>query len=281
LSDYDSIRAVNWSTLKAMRTSPRHYKAAVDTERPDTDALRMGRATHTAVFEPDRMPLDYAVFAENIDKRTKTGKAVWQAFLDVNAGKTILSLAEYTNACRIRDAVRSHPLVKPLLEDGKAEQTLTWTDRTTGIPCKGRLDWACFNAASPLVLDLKTSRYATDERAFASAAYRLGYFGQMAHYVDGVCTINGIAPLSIPAIVVAVESAPPYDVTVYELTEDALWAADEERKELLATLARCLEKDEWPGKHTSRVQLDMPAWSMPDVEDMDVGDEPNWMKEAG
>src|SRR5574341_903199 len=61
--EYDRIDAVNWTTLKAMRASPKHYRYAAEHATEDTAAMRDGRAVHTAVLEPDRFPLDYAIWA--------------------------------------------------------------------------------------------------------------------------------------------------------------------------------------------------------------------------
>ena len=52
---YQKLSAVNWSTLKNMKRSPLHYKHGLENSRPDTPRLAVGRAVHTAVFEPAMM----------------------------------------------------------------------------------------------------------------------------------------------------------------------------------------------------------------------------------
>src|SRR5689334_13632573 len=87
--DYRKIDAVNASSLKEMRKSPKHYLHRLKNPIDDTPRLGLGRATHTAVFEPDRLLLDYAVWEG--DRR---GKA-YAEFCEVNAERTILKTAEY------------------------------------------------------------------------------------------------------------------------------------------------------------------------------------------
>ncbi len=47
--DYRAIPAVNWSSLKHMAASAKHYRHALTNDRPDTPAMEMGRAAHCAV----------------------------------------------------------------------------------------------------------------------------------------------------------------------------------------------------------------------------------------
>lgn len=274
LEEYEQLDGERWSHLKNLAVSPRHYEAARHRARPDTDALRLGRAGHTAVFEPDRLPLDYVVFDGDKVKSPKD----WKAFKDVHRGRrSILDVDEYDRALHIRDAVRTHPLVAPLLAKGTPEVAIAWQDKKSGVACKARLDWL---PEEPAVVDLKTSRMATDERAFAAAAFRLGYFGQVAHYANGLCSVLGRAPLSLPCYLIAVENAEPYDAAVYRVSDDALYAASELRDELLAKLAECRAAQVWPGRHHAVLELDFPRWALPNAEDLDVGDEPEWMKGA-
>jgi hypothetical protein len=254
LSDYDSIRAVNWSLLRHMRVSPKHYKAASETERPDTDTFRLGRAVHTAVLEPDRFVLDYVVWTGG----RRAGKA-WDEFETAadEQGKTVLKLEQYEQACRIRDAVRGHALVAPLLASGKAEQVLEWTDEKTGIKCKGRADLV----TPRVILDLKTARHAVDKRRFVSAAYQLGYYHQLAFY----SRFKGDD--DVDCVIVAVEPAPPYDVAVYKLDPNAVWAANRDIDKLLARLAECLESDRWPGVFDDVQMIEEPNWAFSSLDE--------------
>lgn len=265
-AEYQAIDAVNFSTLKHLRVSPKHYVHALKNQRKDTTALKVGRATHTAVWEPDRLLRDYVIW----DQGDRRGKA-WEQFKALHWRSTILKSDEYERACAIRDAVRAHPLAAPLLVDVQAEHVLQWTDEKTGLACKARTD-----ALSPMaVLDLKTSRHAVDARLFAAAAWSLGYFHQMAFYVRGARAVTG---KDLPAVILAVENAPPFDVCVYTVDEDDLWLAGEEVDKLLATLKACRESGKWPGVGEAPMPLLAPRWAHPNVEDMGPIADPSWME---
>lgn len=251
--NYAALDGVNWSTLKELRRSPKHYRHRLAVPREDSPSLAMGRAVHTAVFEPDRFALDYAVFKGEV----RRGKE-WDAFKASHANDTILKLDEYQRCIAIRDAVRRHPLAAPYLERGSAEQTVQWTDPETGLPCKMRVDF--LSASKPALLDLKTTR--TIEYApFASTACRLGYHCQMAFYRRGIKACTGS---DLPVVIVAVETEAPHDVAVFEYGEDALYAGDHEIASLLTRLAYHRETDTWPGMYAEEQVLELPAWATPD-----------------
>ncbi len=265
-SDYLAIDSTNWSSLKHLRQSPLAYKHALTHQRPDADMLRLGRAVHTAVFEPDRLPLDYVVF-----KGARRAGKEWDAFEEAHAGETILKVEQYERACAIRDAVRAHPLAAPYLASGQPEHVLTWTDQVSGVACKARLDW--LSTFPPAVVDLKTSRHATNQRLFASAAWDLGYHHQLAFYTRGALAVTGRLH---PAVIIAVEPTAPFDVAVYRLDEDALATAAGQVDDLLRLLVECREANVWPGAHDGELVLGLPRWALPDFDDVDLAD-PDWM----
>jgi len=259
-AEYAATDAVNWSTLKVLAQSPLHYRHALTAPREDTPALALGRALHTATLEPDRFALEYAVRPDGIDRRTKEGKAKWEAFVAGNEGRTILDGGDYARVLAMRDAVRSHPLVAPYLAAGAAEQTIRWTDPHAGIACKARLDWISESRHS--LLDLKSAACG-EARRFGAAAARYGYHGQAAFYRDGYRHATGRVR---PYLLVVVEKDAPHDVSVFNVEDDALYAGEEEYKRLLAILRDCRARDHWPGRYQEEQTLRLPGWVFPDEE---------------
>lgn len=252
-TEYVQIDAINFSKLKAGRSSALHLRHALAKAREDTARMALGRAAHTSVFEPDRFPVEYAVFPG----ARRAGKE-WEEFAAACQGKTILKADEYVTCLSIRDAVRGHPVAGPALSPpGEAEKVLTWEDPDTGLACKARLDWY----RPGLLCDLKTTSQITP-REFAATAHRMGYFGQMAYYHEGLKR-NGLdAP---NPTIVAVEVAPPHDVAVYHLTDDALEAGEVEWRELLRMLSAGRFSGRWPGRYEDRaLELSLPAWAYTD-----------------
>lgn len=253
--EYSLINAVNFSTLKEMRRSPLHYRHAVEIGFDDSDAFRLGRASHTAVFEPERFALDYAVFRGE----RRSGKD-WEAFKDAHPGQTILRVDDYLTAIAIRDAVRNHPVAKKYLDSGIAERSIVWRDGDTDLLCKGRVDW--HNDFHPALVDLKTTRDG-DDRMFSSAAARYGYHLQLAFYADGLKTLTG---RDCRVIMIVVEKDAPHDVVVYRIDVDVLHAGREEYRELLKRVRGCRDGNIWPGRHTEEQSFELPPWMTREVD---------------
>jgi hypothetical protein len=71
---------------------------------------------------------------DGIDRRTKAGKAEWEAFTTAATGRTVLPKADAELVMRMAHSVFSHPAAAMLLAlPGKAETTHMWTDAATGL----------------------------------------------------------------------------------------------------------------------------------------------------
>jgi hypothetical protein len=244
--EYSAIDAVNWSSLKEMSKSALHYQNRLMMPRTDTAAMLLGRAVHSAVLEPDRFPLELAVW----DQGDRRGNA-WLAFKDANSGRDILKADEYETCLAIRDAVHAHSVASGILR-GESEVTITWTDAETGIACKARVDHMNEHG----ICDLKTTAD-LDPHAFESTCARLEYYGQLAFYNEG----TGFA--SSPRII-AVESGAPHDVVVYHLSDDALNAGRQLVRDHLYHLAGCIKSGIWPGRSSAEQELTIPSYLLPE-----------------
>lgn len=251
--EYDALPAINWSTLREMRRSPKHYMYHLNSPRPDTSRLALGRAAHTAVFETQRFLLDYVLW-EDGDRRGKK----WEAFREAHASKTILKRDEYLSCIDMAASVREHEVASGYLAKGRAELSITWTDPETGLLCKGRVDF--LSGSRPSCLDLKTTN---DLVRFGATSAKFGYHSQGAFYARGLAA-NGV---TVPFRFIAVETAPPHDVAVFRLEGDALAAGDAECSELLSRVALCRMHNEWNGAYQHETELQLPAWYYADGED--------------
>jgi hypothetical protein len=247
-AEYLTIPAINWSTLKELKRSPKHYRYRLANKLEDSTRLALGRAAHTAVLEPDRFALDYAVY----EGKRRAGKE-WDAFEEANASKTVLKVDEYTNILAVRDAVRAHPAAAAVLAGAKTEQTLEWTERINGVDlkCKARPD-----AIGTVISDLKTCRDAS-AGPFGRTAASYGYHTQLSWYRRAAWAALGV---ELPMKLIAVELEAPHDVCVYDVDADAAWAADEEINDLLGLVASCTAANYWPGASDTEVPLALPHW---------------------
>lgn len=244
--EYEGIQAVRWSTLRVLRVSPLHYRHALRSERPETAAMRIGRAIHAFILEPDTFHDRFVCY-----RGQRRGKD-WTGFASDHESKTILTEVEWKRAIGAGAAVHGHPCALSYLAGGVQEHVLTWTDQETGIACKGRVD-----SAGEWLVDLKTTTV-IEPRRFGSHAARLGVHGQLSFYLDG-CRANDILVRDEPRIVV-VQSEPPHDVVVYRVSRHVVDAGRDLYRELLGELKECRESGAWPGVSPDEIELIPPDW---------------------
>lgn len=265
---YERLEGVNFSTLKAMARSPAHYRHLLTHGREDSDALKIGRAVHLAVYEPELFRETCVVW----DDGPRRGKR-WDAFRTKYAGCEILTAAEHERCVALATAVRLDAVAAKYVTHGRAEQTLQWThteEELGGVPgfslkCKGRVDWV---PAAGALVDLKTCRDASPD-GFGRAAWSLSYCMQAAFYVDGHKAMTGEER---PYVLVAAEKEAPYCVAVYRVPDIALELGREQYRALLRRLHECREANAWPGYATAEQDLTLPRWAVPFNEDENAED---------
>jgi hypothetical protein len=257
-ADYAAAVGINFSTLKHMARSPLHYLHTLENPPTETPAMLLGRATHTAVFEPMRFQLDYAIWAG--DRR---GSA-YQEFLEgcLAQGRSILKENEYNTALAIRDSIRGIPEIADLLAKGYPETSLFWVNSSTGLACKGRLDWITSEGS---ILDLKTTS-SIDPREFSAHAWRMGYFHQAAMYQEAYAVTSGMGSI-LRCGIIAVEKDPPHACRLYWLDPDSLSRAWSEYQGWLHQVKQCMASGVWPGPGPVESELAAPAWAMTNDEE--------------
>jgi hypothetical protein len=257
--DYDAIDAINYSSLKMLLRSPKHYRHYLDNGSRETRDMFKGTTSHVAILEPERFAIDYAVFPG----KAKRG-AAWESFKTEHADVAIIKAGELTEAIAMRDAVRADPLASAYLSNGRHEVTLVWIDQETGLKLKGRVDWL---RNDNVLVDVKTARDATPF-FFSGSVAKLLYHVQCAMYLDAVETITG---QEARFVVLAIEKSAPYDVVPYAVPEPVLGVGRDEYRRLLRLLIECRKENRWPGiSNGFELQLNLPAYAMPDESDLDA-----------
>ena len=246
--DYAAIRRVNWSTLRSMVFgSPLHYLHAIQEPSPDTTSRAMGRLLHALVLRPSDVDAEFVWF--DGDRR---GKA-WADFAETNKDRTILRASEWETVDAQANAVRGRWDVPT-----STEVYLSWTCPDTGIECKGMAD----AIGDGILTDLKgTGPLDLAERTL----WRSGYVHQLAMY-------RLMAGGSLRAQIVAVESAAPHDVGIFEIDDVALSIAEREVRAALRRVAECRASNVWPGRYPEVSVVGAPGWLDVDV-DVEVSDE--------
>jgi hypothetical protein len=248
---YESIKALNWSSLKHLAKSPLEYRWRVDHPEPQSTAFLLGGAIHCLVLEPLTFESRYALCEVRRNKRDHA----YQEWLDEHGGREALNAEEFAHANGAADAVLSHRVASKILDGCRHEEPLTWTDPDTGMACKGRVD-----AIRPdYLVDLKSARDPSP-RLFARAAADHMYHAQLSVYQTGAIATRKIDG-SVPPYIIAVAKEPPYDVAVYQLSLEDLAAGRALCLRLMRRLEECIASDMWPGCAPDLVQLQLPPWA--------------------
>lgn len=270
LEQYLAVDALSASGLKLLARSPWHYRNRVETD--PTPAMLRGTLAHCAVLEPDAMDKRYCVVPEDAPARpsrrqweakkpsaeSQSAMAWWTLFQQENAGRELVSHADYSLCQTQLAAVKDCPELAELLRSGHGEVSIFWIDPATGIYCKARPDWLPRdNEWNVVALDLKTC---TDEspNGFGRASARLRYELQDAHYSAGIEAVTGKSGRFAFG---AVTSKPPVLAMPYFLTDEIRQQGREERAELMERLAWCQRENKWPTYGAGFQLLDFPAYA--------------------
>ena len=262
-TDYHAHPAISKSHLDQVARSPLHYWAAfLDPNRQPreaTPAMAIGTAVHTHVLELDQWDARYAIAPENIDRRTKMGKAEWEVFTTAATGRTMLSRADADHVMRMGHAVYSHPAAAMLLGlPGKAETTHMWDDAATGLQCKCRPDWLTDDGS--LIIDLKTTEDASPA-GFRKLIANWRYHVQAAWYLNGIEQATGTRPDQF--IFICVEKKAPFAVAVYAADAEMIQIGNEAAARDLDVLATCKAANAWPGYSDQIETINLPSWMRP------------------
>jgi len=246
--EYRKADGINASSIKAGNKSILHMRHEI-TRKTDTPtaAMQWGSLIHLRLLEPDLMRSEVCVWNES--RRTKE----YKAFKAENEGKYICTTDEINQLGIIADSVNKHPEARMILEDSAKEQSLFWESSRYG-KAKARFD--CMSG--DFIADLKSTN-AIEPWAFQQQAYKLGYHLQAGWYCEGFENKAGHLPAFY---VIAVESKPPYDVSVFEYDEEAI-AIGREKAIEIAVKYRIAEKlGIYQGVMSEGIQtIRLPSWA--------------------
>lgn len=227
---------VRFSALKEIERSPFHYLHAVQDDREETLAMRLGSGAHALLLgKPVRLWNQPAKKGDG--KAPRQGKA-WDEFRAENPDALILNAREMAEADAMTKAVRAHRRAMELIEGTIQERTVMWEHR--GRRCRSTPD-----IRSRLhVVEFKTCQNAEPSK-FRRDAYWRHYHAQLAFYLDAITASGEGEPQE--AYIIAVESSEPYGVSVMPLTDRAIRAGRQLYCDWFLRLLDCEARNEWSG----------------------------------
>lgn len=254
-SEYHAHPAISKSGLDRISISPAHFKAWKAAPDDPTDAMLFGSLCHRLILEPQAFEATVAC-APECDRRTKDGKAIWDAFQAENVAKTIVKRDQYEILAGMARAWVAHPLYSKVHEGSLIEKSVFWNDPQTGLQCKSRPDIV---HKSGMILDLKTTDSAVPTE-FQRTIAKYRYHVQAAWYLDGISKATG--QTFDQFLFIAIEKKPPFGIAVYVATPLMIAQGRQAYIRDFETYAECMRKDSWPSYPTDVQPIDLPVWAM-------------------
>ena len=265
--EYNKAEGIRRSDLWKMEDSPEKFRYFMDNPVEQTPAMAFGSACHKMILESADFGNDYAV-APQVDRRTKDGKAMWEAFMQDNADKIIVSADDADTMMMMEDALENCQLAKKLIRGkGETEVPFFWTDGETGEKCKVKLDRLVKYNRRWYVVDYKTTQCAETFR-FNSEIWKLGYYMQAGMYCEGVKVARKLRKMPGFLFVVQEKKA-PFSINVIEVSEEVMNAGVAKFHQLLEKYHACKTLDAWPGYINGNIPNDsfVPGWMMNELEE--------------
>jgi hypothetical protein len=252
----DTSRQSN-SMLSVLKNSPQEYYgryiAKTMPHPPATEAMALGHVVHCLTIEP----MDYAnrfIVMPKMDRRTTVGKAAYEEFQTMANGKEVITREDADTAMACTKALLRHDQLGPLLaKKAIVEKRINFHCNGFDMRCKP--DWVA--PELKLIIDVKTTSDASPT-GFAKSIASFGYARQASLYRDAVAYEHGVDCRFLFAVVC---TSAPHEVACYELTEEAMFAGQQEAVGLLDELRARIESDNWlPAWSSGVVPIGLPRW---------------------
>lgn len=254
--DYFNIKALSASQVNTyLNKSPYHFwKQTPYNEKAEafepTASMKFGTLCHLLLLEGDKFQDKYAV-APKCDRRTKEGKAVWDAFQQGATGKEVVTEDDFLKAQNMMEALKGHQSALKLVSKGYSESEVYFD--LFGANYKAKLDYA----RDGLIIDYKTSQDASPEGFMRSVA-QFGYHRQDFIYRQAYKSKYGKDAVGMIFIVQDVNE--PEAIGIYNLDEVTREIAEAEVLTATKQIKERLASGEW--EFTSKLvqSISLPGW---------------------
>lgn len=244
--------------------APEHTPARL--EKSKTDELKYIledlNKSRTGLFSTSGSIAELTAIVRESGRNITLWSEVQANFAADNEGRIILSQKDFDNLIAMRDAVLAHPAARYLLSlPGKAEQSVYWIDKSTGVLCRCRPDWW---ANQKIIVDLKTCVDASPE-AFAKSIYNWNYHVQDVMYREGCEAVTGEVQSFVFLAVekdACVVNGEAKGVAVYILDDESKNAGMKQFCQSLQKFASCSELGKWPGYSGEVNIISIPSWGI-------------------
>ena len=253
---YHGLPIISYTGVKEFQKSPAHYKAMLEGEKEETQAMIFGGAYHCYLLENNLFDGQYAVKYEGFNARTKEA----QSWMEQHHGKAFISFDEFRKIKAMAQVLWSHPQWDTFQRGAEREIAMIWKDPIHECWCRTRID--LLSTVLRLPVDLKTTKDATP-RAFLNACFNLGYHIQAAWTIRGLQQITKVHHETF--VFIAQEKSEPYAINVFEAQPAFIDAGHDIIDQVLPKYKACLALDQWPGYDPAVKSLDLPEWAKGEI----------------
>ncbi len=205
-------------------------------------SLRMGEACHVKAQEPKVWDECYLV----APFKTRTGKE-FKEIVRENPDRTVLSLVEYDQICRMTEALWSNRYIRSYLEmSGDVEKSFYYRDPVTGILLKARPDKVSLD--SRYVIDIKTTQNIA-EFSFRKDCDDFKYWFSPQIIFDGVEAVRAIRPDAYIFLLVENQGEKKPDTDIFFADPEFIEMGRRKLAIMLEKLKKCREANHWPSSH--------------------------------
>lgn len=184
--NYHALQRFSSSGAKKILVSAQDFWAQSwmnkDRYEKKSDAFNLGNAYEKRIIEGKKAFNDSYAIPPQCDRRTKIGKDIYQNWVAQHGDKTEI---DQRTIDEIERAAVNIEKTTDVFKGGKAQVTILWDDKKTGVPMKARLDYL-----KPFVIeDLKTFSNSNEwppHKLVANHIVRYKYHIQAAAYREAV-----------------------------------------------------------------------------------------------
>lgn len=255
------VSRISNSMLSTLKKNPKlffKYYIAKTLDRPEaSESMALGSMVHTMLLEPETIDDRYRI-KPDCDRRTKEGKAIYSAFIEsLPAGAEVITVDDLDKATACANALLAHDDLRSVLDATRSKSIIEqrFDFVVDGVDMRAKLDYLSLEAN--VIIDIKTTKDASPEE-FAKSIANYGYHRQAALYREAVLQKCGIECRFIFAVVCTEQ---PFDVAVYEPSDEVVALGMEEARKLLADFKARAESGDWDNEWSKGiVPIGLPKW---------------------
>jgi hypothetical protein len=248
--EYVDLPDINQSYIKTLITkSPMHAKLGSIEE---TSSMSIGTLAHSIVFGELDPAKDLAPYAG------RRAGSDWIKFKTeaIESGQQPVTTKEFETCSAMADAIPDY--VRTMIKGTQKERTILFDildiESEINVKAKARIDIM----DSSMIADYKTTSKGISAREFKNSIGKYYYDIQAAWYRSAVYALTGY---ELPFYWIVQETKAPYDINVFEASDEALINGKEFMSFGIQKYCQCLKNDDFHGHFKgSPVLIDVPEY---------------------